>query len=241
MRRLLSHEKYSCEEALVEHLITVARAHGFKAYVETSDFDVLLIAGPESKGFKDGDQIGIQAKLRDNVDVLAQSLPKRHGARPHYYAVLVPSCSESFARVAARLEIGVICGIGLNETRHWERLFGRMRWKRQEEGARCWVPDCEVEGMRGGRKGPQQITKWKMAAIKLCLLAEEQGFITSREFREMGISMDVWVKKRWLVLYDHVIVGKRKVKRFVLNNAANPPHLRYGVVTDAMGKAGVIG
>lgn len=240
MRRLSAREKYTCEEELCEHLCMVARRHGYVAYVETAGFDVLLVAGDNANGFRPGDQIGVQAKLRDSVEVLAQALPHSGKIGPHYYAVLVPSCTYEFEKVASRLEIGVIRGLDLDGARG-ARFFGRSRWKFQDHGQRCWVPEVEVEGMRGGRKGPEQLTPWKMKAVKLCMLAEERGYLTSRDFREVEVSLERWIQKRWLVPYDKMTINGRAVKRYVLNNAANPPHLRYGAVTDALGKAGIVG
>lgn len=248
---------YTCEAELCEQLRGVARAVGFKVYAETGGHDLLLIAGADCKGFKEGDQIGIQAKLRENIQVLAQALPAKgiYSQGPHYYAVLVPHASAEFKQVAHAAQISVIAGDSLAPRRFGGRSnyegglgeytmtsdFGRVRWFRQDHMAKpCWVPDCEVDGLKAGVAGPVQITKWKMQAIKLCMVGVERGYLTSRDFKDHGIEMSRWLAKGWIEGYDFIVHEGKRMKRYILRDDAKPPHLLYGVVTDALGKAGLV-
>lgn len=232
--------KYRTEAELCAELVAHARSIGFKAYPETAGQDVLLVAGPDARGFKAGDQIGVQAKLRANVQVLAQAMPRDgYSSQPNYYAVLVPVAPKEFVLVANRLKITVLSGGAFAEAYIYDP-FRRARWFRFDTRATCWVPECEVEGMPAGTPAPKQLTKWKLAAVKLCMRGVEQGFLTSSDFKEFEVSMTRWRKLRWIVPYDTQVINKRKVIRYVLNDEQKPPHLRYSEVTDALGKAGAL-
>jgi hypothetical protein len=232
---------YATEAELCDEFSAIARAHGFFVYPETSDFDLLLVAGPRCKGFQEGDQVGIQAKLRANINVLYQALPRSiRASAPHYYAVLVPSAHLDviFREIASRLKISVI-----SDLRHEYRKFdfARLALWRHEPIQTCWTPDCEVESMQGGKPAPVQLTKWKQAALKLCAIAQERGFVTKRDFARLGVSMQRWVTARWVVGLEDVTVvyGGKRMKAYALAECADAPHLRYGNVLEAMKKAGV--
>lgn len=233
---------YTCEAELCEQLRGVARAAGFKVYAETGGHDLLLIAGPDCKGFREGDQIGIQAKLVENIKVLSQALPAKgiYSQGPHYYAVLVPHATQEFRQVAYAAQISVLEGCRL-DSRYALSDFVRVRWFRQDHMAKpCWVPDCEVHELKAGVAGPVQITKWKMQAIKLCMVGVERGYLTTRDFKDHGIEMSRWLAKGWIEGYDFIVHEGKRMKRYILRDDAKPPHLLYGVVTDALGKAGLV-
>lgn len=240
MGKRVACKTYKTEAELCAELVAHARSIGFKAYPETNDQDVLLVAGPDVRGFKAGDQIGVQAKLRPNVQVLSQAMPRVGRSRqPHYYAVLVPEASGDFCFVAQHLKITVLTGSAIKDS-YIVEPFRRARWWRFETGATCWVPECEVEGMPAGTPAPKQLTEWKLKAVKLCMRGVSQGYLTSADFRELEVSMPRWVKLRWIVPYDTQVINKRKVVRYVLNDEQRPPHLRYIEVTEALAKVGAV-
>jgi hypothetical protein len=234
----VSSVSYTSEAELCDEFVDFARAQGFRAYPETGDFDLLLVASDECPGFKPGDQIGVQAKLRPNVEVLCQSLPR--GGRsnaPHYYLVLVPQASDAFESVAEALKITPVSGA---KVRYPKFSFRQLRWFRNDDGQRCWVPDCEVEGMQGGMSGPRQLTPWKQSAIQLCLRAEAQGFLLGKDFKEKGLSIARWISEGWLKAGEIVVHEGKRVKRYYLVLDKNPPHLKHAEVTAALRKAGIV-
>jgi hypothetical protein len=248
----------------------IARSKGFKVYAETADFDLLLVATEQSRehypGLGVGEQIGIQAKLQPNLEVLYQSLPRAHGHRlgsplaeegPNYYAILVPFASPEFVTVANRLGIYVYTakwrrtgagytgfsygalvdredmGLGKAGT---ERGIG-FAYQLMEHRKPCWVPDVEVT-MEAGTKNPLRMTPWKLAAVKLCLIAMTKGHLTSRDFAEAKISMTRWYQAKWIIPGVFVVENGRRVKQYLLNEAARPPSVQYPEVVDALEREG---
>ena len=230
-------KKYASEAALCAEFVALARAHGFRVYAETSGFDLLLVAGPSCAGFKEHDQIGVHAKLSPNVVVLGQALPQAaRRVSPHYYVALVPWAHSRFLDVARALRIVTITGDKLHE----DFSFSRVRWFRHEPTKLCWVPECEVPGMLAGIPAPQQLTRWKMLAIKLCLLCEERGFLMRRDFDAAGVSMTRWLKQGWLEPRDVESPlrrrGNRVAQSYVLVPERLPPHLKHPEVADVLRK-----
>lgn len=259
---------FESESHLCSEFMDFARAAGFKVYPETSEFDILLVATEKSaekyNTFAPGDQIGIQAKLKGNVEVLCQALPRIYGVLlpgeterlhktgPHYYAVLVPGATPEFYSVAYRNGILVFAayerdrhgGIRLEEygLSSWEgrrrsRIRGAKRFVHPEP---CWVPDVEVN-IPAGRKGPQQLTPWKMGAVKLCLRAELNGFLTTKDFAAEKISMSRWLQNRWIRPGGFVVVDGKRLKQYLLNGELpGVPHRKYPEVVEALEAAGAV-
>lgn len=156
---------------------------------ETSGWDLLLARGDL--------QVGIQAKLRPNLAVLAQALPCTRsfddaGPGPDVRAVLVPEASGPFRRIARELRITVFDMLGQD----FEHVVAAARlWETTEHE---WMPPAEVIGIGGGRSGPVQITQWKVAALNLCLRLRARGHVTRADFRELKISPTTWLNSRWL-------------------------------------------
>jgi hypothetical protein len=54
------------------------------------------------------------------------------------------------------------------------------------------VPVYPVPHLRAGQPSPRPLTAWREAAIRLCIRLRDRGFVTTHDFRELGIS-----KRRW--------------------------------------------
>lgn len=215
---------YKLESELCDTLTKYARANGWKVYPETSGWDLLLA--------KDI-QMGIQAKLKDNIDVIAQALE----AGPHVRAVLVPRASREFRKVANACGIFVIEGlIRKRDTagrRYWTKEINTeldsYRQKHLNSPKKlCWLPDVEIN-VPAGVKSPKSITEWKVKAVKLCFKLNEKGYLTSKDFQEAKLSITIW-KIKWLV--DS---GKKdgKLTRYVKNPNATLPDRLYPEITEA--------
>lgn len=229
------------ETELCAHFAKEAENYGWLAYPETENFDLLLVATELVHGqFNIGDQIGIQAKLVPNIEVLYQSLPRPlHWRGPNYYGVLIPKATREFREVAAALKIKVFEAAVRNWKQEWEpgpiRAFASAprTWPEHKHKKPCWVPDVHVE-MEAGAASPKQLTPWKLKAVKLALHGVTKGYLTSHDFSLFDVSMSRWVRLSWILPKDFVVEDGKRRRRFLLNDRANPPHLKFPEVAAAL-------
>jgi hypothetical protein len=174
---------------------------GWTAYPETEGWDILLVRAP------DGLQIGVQAKLRLNVDVINQTIEDRWylmSPGPDHRAVLVPGFGASgFGKIADYIGITVI-SVRASTFTHGPRYdihpalpapgdSGRPGdWPQAGHVARYRLPDY-VPDVPAGAAAPVRLTAWKVKAIKLCILMERRGFVTRGDFRHLDLD-----HRRWL-------------------------------------------
>lgn len=234
---------FKVEADLCTLLSERAREQGWHVHPEIPGHDLLLVATPEVKtvNARAGDQIGVQAKLRPNFEVLTQAMPRTWGNKgPHFHAVLVPVASKEFDQVATR------CGIVVMEaTRRvwsqnencWVRTRGighELRYlppsMRHYYDSMEWHPEVEIL-VPAGVKSPRTVTPWKVNAVRFCLEAVERGFITTDDFRKAGLSMTVWRQKNWIEPTGDRI-GRSMKYRLVLEN--NPPHLAWPEIAERL-------
>jgi len=183
-------------------------------------------------------QIGVQAKLKDNLEVLAQTI-SFYGPAPDLRAVLVPRASKEFLTVARALKIFVIIGASLE----WNYITAKGRWVKEIETdldkynkkyltnseKKCWVPEVEIN-VPAGVKSPKVITEWKIKAVKLCIKLNQRGYLTAKDFKEAKVSMVIW-KIKWLISN-----GKKdgKLTRYVKNPNATRPDELYPEIVEAI-------
>lgn len=190
-------EPYASEAALCEVLRAAALADGWQPYPEQGGWDLLLVLPA-------GLQVGVQAKLRPNVDVLAQALLGEGQPGPEVHAALVPSCSLAFREVARALGVLVLEAADLDATRwasgkrtaHLPELVAGAQLHRHRE--RHWLPPF-VPQLPAGVPGPRRVTPWQVGAARLCAMLRErgeQGVLVS-ELRELGLAASTW-QRRWL-------------------------------------------
>ncbi len=190
------------------------------------------MAGEETDlyGIMPGTQIGVEAKLKPNLQVIFQAMPQSLQAPgPHHYVILVPWAPAEYIDLVGRLKIGLI------HAAHFEmkRFFKAFRY-RHEHVSPCWVPDVEVKGMKAGIRAPLQLTKWKLGSVKLGLLGTERGYLTLHDFKEHDIQIQRWIASGWLEADGKVISNGRKVTKYLIMEDKNPPHLRYHDVAEAL-------
>ncbi len=234
---------YKLESELCETLIKYAKSHGWKVYPETSGWDILLV--------KDI-QIGIQAKLKDNIKVLSQTVDyvnpkfKAKYPSPHIKAVLVPRASQDFKRVAFALGIFIIEGVNV------EYLDFKFQWTKQiktnfnnysrdahyftEPAKLCWVPEIEPN-MIAGTKSPKLITPWKIQAVKMCLLLNNKGFLTSEDFKKENMSMTIWQQNNWIINSKE---KEGRLTKYVKNTNLDLPDTLYPEITESIKKSLVL-
>lgn len=234
--------KFESEANLCEHFVDHAKSEGWIVYPETAGFDMLLVATEETinarryshVGLQVGDQLGVEAKMSANVTVLAQSLPYRNGPGngPDFHVVLIPSCNHDFVKVAARL--GILVAMAYYRGTYSDRvtiewptfgLFARTLYENQ-----CWTPDVPVE-TAAGVPSPRSISKWKIDAVRFCLLAEKKEFVLSQDFADAGLSGSTFVNRKWFVP-----IGKiGRLTKYGINPASTTiPHMKYPEISRAV-------
>jgi hypothetical protein len=237
---------YTKESDLCELLTAEARSEGWKVFPET-DFDLLLVASHDvrTRGASPGDQIGVEAKLAANVDVLGQAMPAKWGSKgPNFHAVLVPLPDPVFIEIARRLGIMVVTASA--HVWKWDPESKRTveRWERVIRGFRelpatlrhyydepIWYPDIEID-TPAGVKSPKKITEWKVKAVRLCMQGLERGYLLTHDFHVAGISMTVWNREGWIEP-----IGKiGRSKKYKLVDSAKPPHILYPEIVAAITK-----
>lgn len=185
---------------MCDRLRELARAVGFRVYPETEGWDLLLVRPG------DGFQVGIQAKLRPNVEVLYQTIRGSEYLRkgPDVRAIAVPEATAAIVEVARALRVLVLevsildLASSSPERRHWEstRLDSRIeRAPVWETSGRCWVPPIESD-LPAGTPAPITLSRWKVATAKICAVLRDEGSITAERLRELGGNPSTW--RAWL-------------------------------------------
>lgn len=176
------------ESALCDVLAERARVEGFRVVPECSGWDLILVA-PETE-----EQIGVQAKLRPNLEVLGQAIVGPRRRSPDVIAVLVPNVVRHFDTVAAELRIGVFTPrslrVGLGPL--WMLGSGP---RRDVSAGRCWVPPVGIDvAIPAGVPSPRTISPWKIAAARLCLRLRAGETLTRADFASAGVRVDNWIR-----------------------------------------------
>ncbi|PWJ93553.1 hypothetical protein C8D77_101232 [Mesorhizobium loti] len=188
---------------------------GWTAFNETAGFDILLVRA-------DGLQIGVEAKLRLNPEVVVQA-SKEWGYAPltpgpDFRAALVPAghVQNHMSAICAMLGITVITAMHPDddtEKRYGWRppafrpdlpsLDSRMYWSGREHdwydrcpAARCVLPEY-IPDVGAGHSAPVALTNWKIQAIKLLIILERRGYVTKADFKHVKIDPSRWTRD-WL-------------------------------------------
>ena len=168
------------------------------AYPETAGHDILLV---NNSG--DGCQIGIQAKLRLNAEVLCQAVRydvSYFDEAPDFRAVLVPiGGSAGLSELAPYCAVTVIT-MRTGPQPFWPDLpggrFDTEKWHPLCSTRRHTLPEY-VPDVRAGSAAPLQLTKWKIGAIKIAVLLES-GPVSRATFKHVGIDIRRWIAQGWL-------------------------------------------
>lgn len=191
------------------------------AYNESCGWDILLVRA------KDGFQVGIQAKLKLNAEVIAQCVEEygswaadRSG--PDCRAVLVPSGpAYKFSSVAHYIGFTII---GVMPAQDYGSRFQQKprfhpdlpgghsddRWHEWCPAKRHTLPDY-VPDVDAGAPAPNQLTDWKIRALRMMALIEIRGHCTRADFKHLRLDHRRWLAAEgWLDRgNDGWIIGKR--------------------------------
>lgn len=185
-------------------------------YPETAHWDLLLVRKA------DGFQVGIQAKLRFNTDVINQTLDEYgsyHADRmaPDCRAVLVPAYEgNGFDRICRYIGLTVI---SVNPERpkgepgwRWQSRVFEPALPKLDGGANDewheWAPTHRhrlpeyVPDVTAGSPSPVQLTSWKIAAIKISIILDKRGYLLRSDFKHINIDHRRWLPSGagWLTL-----------------------------------------
>jgi hypothetical protein len=205
---------YETEAALCADFIAWVKAEGGKyrngvqtpvwtPYAETAGWDILLVA-------EDGTQIGVQAKLKFNMKVLSQSVPECwnhwHDRGPDYRAVLVPDRDSSHENICAALGLTMFAVNGRRWDGRQADFAPGLDMHTWNGGWHYWSPSKRevlpefVPDVVAGASGPVQLTKWKIAALRIVATLEVQGHVTRKDFQQYGVDSRRWTGPGgWLV------------------------------------------
>lgn len=173
----------------------IKRHDGMLYFSEWAGWDILVV-------FPDGAQLGIQAKLRLNAEVILQAHPDRWSwdfPGPDFRAVLVP-ISNAMSGVADRLGLEVLrpdhhggFHPGL-DGRDWKH---DGRWLDWNPSQRHELPDGPTDSIAGS-PCPVTLTSWKLAALDVLAEIDVKGTIATKRMRELGVSPSRWLSGHWL-------------------------------------------
>lgn len=220
-----------------------ARAAGWICYPESCGRDLVLRAGPELDlevwyGIEHGDTVAIEGKMHATLKLLSQALPPWHQLYPprvatagaDWYAVLVPSCSREFRTLA--IAVGVMAFVFPSESSQ------RQRWERRD-----WPTEYRVPGVRpldlpppvimqAGLPGPRAVSRWKVEAVRLCLLAlsRERRELRTSDFLGTRVRVPTFQRNGWVVYLgrdgrDHI---------YQLSDDPTRPDLAYPELVTAL-------
>lgn len=192
---------FGSEAELCRALIDRVRDE-FAVYPETSGWDLVLVSRAT------GEQIGIEAKLRANLDVLVQAHAyashELRVAGPAVRAVLVPDAGHAFKYIARELRLAVIEGwmyVVDREGRQTHPAAAKAvfdveirtapRWSPKKP---LWLPPAEPAGLVAGASAPLRMTPWKVKALELCALLRSRGYLEPADFRRLKVDSGWWIR-----------------------------------------------
>lgn len=215
-------EKPFATEADMCARFIAALPKGWTPYAETAGWDILLVRDA------DGFQIGIQAKLRLNVEVINQAIEDRHsvayhGDGPDCRAVMVPSSVDSgFVNICGYIGLTILqvrpaYQRGVSGPAYLPELpeakitsnYAYEDWYEAYSGFRHRLPEY-VPDVAAGASGPVQLTDWKIRALKIAVTLEVRGFVTRDDFKHHRIDHRRWMTPDgWLRREDGVYKAHR--------------------------------
>lgn len=203
---------FESEVALCSAFIDAVDKRIWTPYAETAGWDILLARRA------DGFQIGVQAKLQFNVDVVVQAIEEyghwsAAAAGPDCRAVLVPAGGiRKLARVCDYIGVIVLSVYPQTSTRHYGHRIepglpdrsdsyrgGGSAWHEWAPAERHKLPEY-VPDVAAGAPSPLQLTEWKIKAIKIAVMLELRGAVSRRHFGELQIDHRRWIANGWVIL-----------------------------------------
>jgi len=177
---------------------------GVRHYAEWGGWDILLV---HPKGW----QIGIQAKLRLNAEVIGQAAPDDYWfvheqQGPDFRAVLVPGLNP-LAGLASRLGLVVFHAANYTRGAFWPDIIPRWSqrgsdvvpsdWLDWNPASRHDLPATPTDSVAGS-SAPVSLTPWKLRALDVLAELALKGTITAKRIKDLGVDPGRWTTYRWL-------------------------------------------
>jgi len=166
------------------------------AYPETQNYDILLI-GPQ------GYQIGVEAKLRLNAEVIEQAVRDRRSRSdtgPDFRAVLVPSdVNHKLKSLCRHLGVTVLrqaasyCHDNLPKLSTWNcrSWYFSDEWVDECPTSRLILPEY-IPRVEAGASSPKVLSSWAIRSMKLMIILEKRGYVTRADFKALILSPSAW-------------------------------------------------
>lgn len=201
--------RFSTEAALCAAFVAHVDKRVWQAYPETGGFDLVMVHR------KTAMQVGIEAKQSLNAEVAKQAIAHmRSGPQngPDFHAILVPMGGNAaldevldlvgITTIRARSEKNFMPHLptdwDLGDMRtHGDFFWESLTWHQLSPEKRIVLPDY-VPDSTAGSPSPITLTQWKVRAIKIAIMLERRGVVTTADFEALKISRSRWVQNGWI-------------------------------------------
>lgn len=188
--------RFKTEGELCDHFSMVANSNGWQAFPEVDGWDLVLFDGVT--------QVGVEAKLRANIQLLAQAMRRTRGRRgPDYRAALVPNASRDLVDVCFCLRIVLFT--------FSTRLIALNPSFNLKPKQKLILPSVPLQD-GGGRPSPRTLSMWREKSLRLCLRLRRDGFVTGKDFEGLKLHRQNWIQS-WLIRDGKVDQYARYVHR----------------------------
>lgn len=197
---------FKTEADLCAAFIEWAKPSGVTCYAEWWGWDILVV-------YPDGAQLGIQAKLRLNADVIGQASPSEYDfdsnrQGPDFRGVLVPDYGRGPLLDVADL-LGLVVFSGTSGGGFSPYLDARLRthstsryadapWTDWNPTHRHDLPPAPTDAVAGS-PCPVTLTPWKLAALDVLAELSSRGPITTTRMKALHVDPRRWLAYGWLV------------------------------------------
>lgn len=211
--------KFRSEAELCRAFIT-QRPEGWTAYPETGGFDILMVRDADGAQIGIEAKLRLNSKVVEQIAVPNHWHYSTED--PDFRAVLVPwGASNGLAAVCRLIGVTVIemrskesyVALVSEEASKWGRYrsrfekfrpdlpeikdsdwyYWRLDWHDWCPPARVSLPEY-VPDVGAGHSAPVQLSFWKIAAIKLCIVLERRGYVTAADFKHFKLSPSRWTQ-----------------------------------------------
>lgn len=215
---------WKTEAEMCDAFMDAARAAGWTVYPETAGFDILLVSGGLQVGVeaKLHPNVKVLSQALGWTRTIYRPVEEHRAHRgyhrgellvpgkvgPTYHAVVVPNSTDGFVELARFCRILVFVPreheYDPKDPHHGWRFSidtpadAVLWWPPWEHETPCTLPSVVPSGP-AGTPCPMVLTPWKEKAIRVCLRLRARGYVTSKDFKELGIDMTRWVQSHWLL------------------------------------------
>jgi hypothetical protein len=169
---------WKTEAALCEAFGTWARAHDYETDNEALGWDMLLID-------QSGRRCGVQAKLKDAMEAVAQCLEGMQTMTVDVAAVLMPCVSQSMRRMLAAAGLGWF--VPVSEDKDGFVSFEMRLPKHRAQGELKALPPRKNQ-TPAGVKSPRKFTRWTEKELRLEVIFHRRGgWVNTKDCKSVGI------------------------------------------------------